>query len=501
LTNKETTEHNLLDKKIRLSGKKGTTYDLLQYLSEHYDCMFIYDSRTIKNTNKAELKQGLYSLRDAIHLITKNDLLILENIDKYISIQLRQKEVPVSTEEIIYFQIRGNLRDKETNIPIIYATVSVVNSPINTVTNQEGDFMITLHDSLSHSKIRFSHIGYRSLEITTADFIGQSAILTLEPDKIMLPEVLVRVVNPQNIMQEYFKNRPENYSKIPVNMNVFYREGIEQEKGSTELTEGVFKMYKDLYNFEKDEDKPFDFTSTDMVKLEKMRTMQFGTEGKFVDLKIRSGLQSLIQLDIVKSAPDFLDPRYYDKYQYSYEGTTFVDEQRLYILLFRPKSNAKESLYEGLLYIDVESKALVMARFKVHSKRIKEAEKMVVVKSGKSIGLSLKNAEYTVLYKEFDGLYYLNYLRIDLNFTSREKTRFSGRSIYSWIEMVCTDLNTVDVKRFGRSERFPAHAIFSKTQHVYDFSFWNNYMIIAPEERFMKLIYSSEISGDEVILH
>jgi hypothetical protein len=464
--------------------------------------MFIYDSRTIENSGEAEIKQGRYSLREAIYLVAKNDRLILESMGRYISIQLPQKEEPVLIEknqEIpkTYFQIKGNLRDKETNKPIIYATVRVMDSPTNTVTNQEGDFTIALHDSLSRSTIRFSHIGYRSLEIATADLVEQSAILTLEPETITLPEVHVRAVNTKKIMQEYFKNRPENYSKTPVNMDVFYREGIEQEKGSTELIEAVFKMYKDRYNFEEKNNSTYSFTSTDMVKLEKMRIMVFENEKKFVDFKIRSGVQSLIQLDIVKSAPNFLDPSCFDKYDYSHEKTTSVDEQKIYVISFQPKSNESESLYRGFLYIDAESNALLMARFEIHPKQIKEAEKMIVLKNSKSVNISLKSAVYTVLYKEFDGIHHLNYIRVDINFSSRKRMNFSGRTIHSWIEMVCTDINTTDVKRFGRNERFPTHTIFSKTRHEYDFSFWNNYVIIAPEERFMNLIHSTEITENK----
>jgi hypothetical protein len=505
LPNKETEDNNLLNEKIKLSNKKGTVYQMFRYLSEHYNCMFIYDSRTIENSDEAEIKQGQYSLREAIHLVTKNDRLILESMGRYVSIRLPQKEEPAFAEEHheipkIYFQIRGNLRDKETNKPIPYATARMTNSPVNTVTNQEGDFTITLHDSLSRSTIRFSHIGYHSLEIATNNLVEQSAILTLEPETIVLPEVHVRAVNIKNVMQGYFKNRPENYSKTSVNMDVFYREGIEQEKGSTELIEAVFKMYKDRYNFENNNNNAsFDFsTSSDMVKLEKMRTMVFEKEEKFVDFKIRSGVHSLIQLDIVKSAPNFLDPHCFDKYDYSHERTTSVDEQKIHIISFQPKSVETESLYKGFLYVDAESKALVMARFEIHPKQIKEAEKTIVLKNSKSVNLSLKSAVYTVLYKEYNGIYYLNYVRVDINFSSRKRMGFSGRTIHSWIEMVCTDINTTDVKRFARNERFPTHTIFSKTRHEYDFSFWNNYVIIAPEERFMRLIHSAEIVENEL---
>jgi hypothetical protein len=361
------------------------------------------------------------------------------------------------------------------------------------VTNQDGDFAITLHDSLSRATIHFSHIGYRSLEIAAVNFAERLTILTLEPAMITLPEVSVQAINAKNVLQDYFKNRPENYSKTPVYMDVFYREGIEQEKGSTELVEAVFKMYKDGYNFSEN-NSFFNFTSTDMVKLEKMRTMVFEPQNKFVNFEIKSGIRSLILLDIVKSTPDFLDPNYYDYFDYAHENTTFVDDKRIYAISFRPKPNAEGLMYKGSLYFDAESKALVMARFEVCSKQLKTVEKMLVLRKDRTSDLSLKGAVYTVLYKEFDGIYHFNYARVDLNLNSRRKRSFSNRTIHCWIEMVCTDMTTTDVKPFARNERFPTHTIFSKTKHLYDFSFWDTYRIITPEERFLRIIDSTDIT-------
>jgi len=213
---------------------------------------------------------------------------------------------------------------------------------------------------------------------------------------------------------------------------------------------------------------------------------------RFVDFKMKSGIQSFLQLDVVKYAPDFLDSRYYNDYHYVCEGVTFIDEQKLYIISFQPKPDVKETLYKGYLYIDAASYALVIARFEIYPLQLKAAEKMMILKNSKSVNLSLRRAVYTVLYKTFGGVYYLNYVRADIDFSSRKKMSFANKNIHSWIEMVCTAVNTADVTPFERRERLPVHTIFSETRHAYDISFWDNYTIIAPEERFLQLIHSLE---------
>jgi len=497
LAGEQETNGSQLDKRMRLSAKKGNTYQMLRYLSERYDCMFIYDSRTIENNHQAEIKQGDYSLREAITVITGNKQLVLENIGRYVSIRLPAKEIdspakeePAPQEQ--YFQIKGNLRDNDTHEPIMFCSVSVANSSINTVSNREGNFTITLHDSLKHATIQFSHIGYLSLSISVDDLAGQNAILSLEPKVTVLPDVYVQAVNTNKVLQNYFINRPENYSKKPVYMHVFYREGIEQERGTTELTEAVFKMYKDQYNFSNGNSLSSGSTPADMVKLEKMRTILSAAGDKFVDFKMKSGIQTFFQLDVVKYMPDFLDPQHIGNYRYACVGTTFVDEQSLYVISFQPESGVKGSLYKGHLYIDTETYALVMIRFEVCPEQLKEVSKMLVLKNSKTIDLSLKRAVYTVLYKAFEGICYLNYIRVDIDFNSRWKKNSSNRNIHCWLEMVATDISTTAVKPFERKERLPIRTIFSETRHTYDLSFWDNYTIIAPEERFMRLIHSLE---------
>ena len=89
-------------------------------------------------------------------------------------VRVQQDFVP---EQITNFVIIGTLLDKETGIPISSATVGVRGTSIGSITNQNGDFKLSLPDSLKNDSITFSHIGYLSQDIEFALLIDGTIYL------------------------------------------------------------------------------------------------------------------------------------------------------------------------------------------------------------------------------------------------------------------------------------------------------------------------------------
>lgn len=146
--------NDILDRLIQLSKSKGTIYKLLGEVSERTGYLFIYDSKIINNEQIVKVPGGKYSVREAIYRITGDTNLSLRVIGNHILISCPvastpvKEETPVPIDTIPYFTLEGLLRDKFTNDPIPYATVSVSNGSIESVTNQGGEFRLRLPDSL-----------------------------------------------------------------------------------------------------------------------------------------------------------------------------------------------------------------------------------------------------------------------------------------------------------------------------------------------------------------
>lgn len=476
---------DVLSRKIELSKTKGTIYQLLKEVSDKSGYLFIYDSQIVNNDKTVKVSRKEYTLRDAIYAITGNKNLNIRIVGNHILLNLQQEEeviisfpaLKLKAEEkdsILYINLGGTLVDGISADPIPYAAVGVLNSTIGTITNQNGDFRLILPDSLRSSKIKFTHIGYQSQEVELSLLTEQQIVFTLNPKVVPLQEVVIRIVNPADVLRNMWLKRNDNYSSDPVHITAFYREGIEHKNKNVSLTEAVLDIYKTGYQSGE---------KSDQVKLLKMRRIIDKQNPDTLITKMKSGINSSLLLDLVKSdTPGFLNPINKGQYIYRHTDITVLDNRRVNVISFEPKPGA-EPLYKGELYIDAETYALVQANFEILPDYVKKATDMFIVRKSRDINITPQNVTYVVSYKSLDGIYYLSHVRGDLHFRVRKKNRIFSTPLHMWFELVNCETDTSDDSRFTRNERLATQNIFSDTSFEYDPNFWGHFNVIMQEEK------------------
>lgn len=489
-----TDEGDWLEQKVRMADTRGTVYQLLRQVSEQTNYLFIYDSRIINNDSHVELHKKEYTLREVIYAITGNHSLSISLVGSHILLSLpvppgeKEPARPAKTEKTLLV-ITGAVFDQYTKEPVPSVTLSVSGASIGTVANQSGQFRLLLPDSLRQATLRVSHIGYEYAEIKVNTVAGQFVELSLEPKIIPLQEVVVRPVNPLLVLEKMLAERARNYSAVPVHLTSFYREAIERKNRNVDLTESVLKLYKTAYDKE----------NGDMVKLIKMRHVFDMQEKDTLMTKMKSGIQSSMLLDIMKALPDFLDLDVsYNPYEYMHVDFSVIGGRLVNVISFEQKKENTTPLYKGLLYIDAENYALLEARFEVNPAYAKKATALFVEKKSRLYNLTLRRAAYVVSYKPgADGIYYLNYIRGDIEFRVKKKRHLFSSSLDVWFETVTCDIDKENAVPFSRSERISPRTVFSETMYEYDAGFWENFNVILPEEELKKLIMNnlSRVSG------
>ena len=73
-----------------------------------------------------------------------------------------------------YYELRGRVWGEDTREPLVYASVSVRNSNISTVTNQDGYFSIKVPLSAKNSQLIIRHLGYRNKIIPIITLIDRA---------------------------------------------------------------------------------------------------------------------------------------------------------------------------------------------------------------------------------------------------------------------------------------------------------------------------------------
>ncbi|MBJ2173803.1 carboxypeptidase-like regulatory domain-containing protein [Aureibaculum sp. A20] len=88
----------------------------------------------------------------------------------------------------------GIIKDIETNEPIPYVNIGIINKSIGTVTNFEGKFQFETQSNISNDTIRLSSIGYKSESMIFRDFLKMlktNSEVLLIPDVTALNEVVI----------------------------------------------------------------------------------------------------------------------------------------------------------------------------------------------------------------------------------------------------------------------------------------------------------------------
>lgn len=110
------------------------------------------------------------------------------NIIKKISLVLF---VAYSVSSVHAQQIaKGILKDDKSSEPVEFANIGIIQKGVGTVSNEDGEFTLSIPDSLLNEKIRISRIGYKTLELSVADFKDQTTI-KLSQNATSLNEVAV----------------------------------------------------------------------------------------------------------------------------------------------------------------------------------------------------------------------------------------------------------------------------------------------------------------------
>ena len=486
---------DVLDRLIRLPKMKGTVYALLGKVSECSGYLFVYDSKIVNNDAVVRIKGKECTVRQAIYGIIGNKTLELKVIGQHILIlhaDGRRTEIEKETglSYPAYFTVSGRLRDKETGESIVNASVAIQGTSMGNVTNKDGGFRLHLPDSLRHCTLSFSHLGYVAQDVEAAVLVGRDNILSLEPKVVPLQEVVVQWVDPYKLLKEMGRQREQNYSHSPAYLTTFYREGVLLKNKVQNLTEAVFKVYKIASH------SPV----SDQAKLLKMSRLSNVEAKDSLLVKVKSGIQACIQMDIIKDMPEFLTPSIENSiYTYTSEGVTFLEDRFVNVVHFEQKKGISEPLFCGELFLDSETSALLQARLEVHPVYVKNAAGMFVERRARNVRMTPQKVVYTISYKPWQGTYYIHHIRGDLHFkVKRVKMLFGSRDLHIWFEMITCKVDTEQVVVFPRTDRLPTRTIFSDTYFKYDENFWRDFNVIPLEEEISKLIEKISLKIEEI---
>ncbi|HKM11826.1 MAG TPA: carboxypeptidase-like regulatory domain-containing protein [Bacteroidales bacterium] len=380
-----------------------------------------------------------------------------------------------------FFVIYGKIIDTDTRAPLYFASINLDGTNIANVTNSEGFFSLKLPLDVSGERtITTSYLGYLSTTLKISDFSGSSdskpLIISMKAVPLSLDPATIRGYDARALFYEAYSNIKHNYPQKDVGMTAFYREMV--KKGSSRylsLNEAIIDIEKAAYD---------DFFSMDKAAVYEGRGSINYNSSDTLFIHYQGGIMSALYVDLVKrpfAGVYFESIDYY--YNFKMGQSTIIDDKFFYVVEFDQKTKDPDAsiLYRGRIFIESESLAIGRIEFAMNVEGRKDAGSIFVPKKPANLRVDVEQATYIVNFKEYDDLWYYDYARLEVKFSTRRK-RAIFRNYYSVLsEMAVTDHKVEDFKIDPEKRIRYKDVLSERVKDFQDDGFWEHYNIIEPD--------------------
>lgn len=375
-----------------------------------------------------------------------------------------------------FITINGIVKDQRNRTTLEYVNISVPGTNIGTITNTDGEFSLKISKAYKDLYLEISHIGYITCKLPLKPTGGDKHIFYLNPNSIILDEIIVSPVYPRKLVEQAIDKIEDNYNPFPSMLTGFYRETSQKGRKYINVTEAVTKLYKTAY-------KEKEGITRDRVKIEKGRQLVSPKQGDTLGVKLIGGPTLAISLDVIKNRDELLDKETLYYYEFKFDDLVLIDNQLHYVISFIPMIPLPYPLYRGKLYINKQTLAFTRAELSIDMRDKEKVTRMILRK--KPAGLIFKPVGLSTLltFKEQNGRTYLNYVRNEIKFKCDWKKKWFHTNYTVVSEMVITDREDNPNTIISLREAFRDSQVLSdKVGNFYDEKFWGDYNIIEPTE-------------------
>ena len=376
------------------------------------------------------------------------------------------------------FTVSGVVRDKESRKKLENVAVSLVGTPIGTVTNAEGVFSLKIPHMDTIPQLELSHIGYMNARFSASAPEGSNnmhATILMIPIALQLNEVVAYGNSARRIVEEALERIPKNYPSGESMTSAFYRETVQKGHRYISISEAMLDVYKTSYK-QRTSDR-------DKVQIDKARRLLSQKQSDTLGVKVVGGPNLPLFMDVVKNAYALFDEETLDYYSFVQEPSVFIDDRLQYVISFRPRVKLDYALYVGRVFIDREHLAFTRAEFELDLSDRERAIAAILYKKPLGLRFRPQKVSFLITYRQHDGVTCLNYICNDMCFKCDWKRRLFSSSYVARSEMVAVDREEHPERVIARRDAFKPYQVFYDiVKEYWSEDFWKDYNIIEPTE-------------------
>jgi hypothetical protein len=369
--------------------------------------------------------------------------------------------------------IRGYIRNSEDSSVISLANISIKDQAIGTFSNEVGEFVFHIPDTLANHDLIISSIGYYNLTVKINN-AKSSQIFYLKPHDYNLKEIIIfpDSLEPKYIIKKAIRKISKNYANRKSYIEAFYRGQAYNSTGYLRLTEAAVGIFDFGYDAKVDRSrikvlemrKSIDYTTYSQYK--KVFKLLFEDQNILYEMYERNPIRTNNN-----NAPSFRNNDFMKKLSAKLVDITYIDNQIVYVVSFRLTRYGGKDGFDGQLFINAEDFAFVKIIFgwftdlpKNH--KLKEA---------------LYNGRYwyqtIIRYKKYKDKYYPNYIEYNNSVSIGDYAELGVK--YKNILVVNNIYtNKSDYEKIKKANAEKKDIVLYQKEFVYNKEFWDNYNIL-----------------------
>jgi hypothetical protein len=484
-------QETILDSVFTFRAGMVKTGNALSIITRQTGYNFTYDSRLIDPEKRIDMTFRDIKLNAILDSILKNDSLAYTVIEKYIIISRSVQSPAVKIDSLPSEKadyITGKIVDDISDEPLPFATIGLKNSGRGTVTNTGGEFGLKITPDFLNDTLSVSYLGFTGREIPVEQALGNNFTIRMKREFISIPEIIIRTQVPQEIIFRAFSAIPRNYGNSPALLTGFYREGVLKKQELQTYSEAILEIYKSAYS---------GILYNDQIRVFKSRKIENIDRTDTLAIRLKAGLSTCIELDGIKNTFDFISKESMAAYSYRITDIVSFDEKAAYVIDFEQREGIELPLYRGSIYINTDDYAILQADFEFHPRYIHKMKDSFISRSSRGFNTWPLTVKYSVSYRKVGDRYFLNHVRGDLVFTSKQKKKLFSSQFNVFFELAITGFRTENVSRFEKEKLAPIHSVFSKTITSYDSQFWGNQDFLKPEDNLLQALKNMKVRLQE----
>jgi len=395
------------------------------------------------------------------------------------------------SQEVV--KITGIVLDSLTGNGLPFAQISIQNSTIGTVTNEEGQFKLDLPVTFVKDSLLVAFMGYETLRYPVSGLTTTTIRLQLKPHTLLLAEVEIKALSPEEVIRRVVANIPGNYGRDSVILTAFIRSRKFAGGKLAEYTEAIVEDFKTGYEL---------YDAKDVKKRNRQSNIPLLLKGRVIsDTSLVNSIGDLgksagcLGCNFVHDFVEFyhntvLDEKLFRFYTFKLEELINPGGGKIYHIWFDQKKGVKETLWKGELIINAADFALL----KITQKPSFEAFEQFGKKNSKRPFTILNTAgwiedmpmmEWTTTYSVRNGRYYLNTIHIQnwLTFNNpatRQQVKFAHKN-----EVVVTNATSdpEKIRNFKGDKSIGVNQRWDQLVGRADEHFWAGYNYLPIEEK------------------